>query len=358
MALSPVRQVWIWVGVLSLTILVLWLLGSTLLPFFVGAALAYFLDPVADRLERLGLGRLAATSIIAVLAVIFFVLTMLLVIPALVGQIRDLIEAAPGLLNKVMDLLGRFFPSEARASVAISRTLSGLQERMAEFGPTVLNSVLVSSLAVVDFLILMVLSPVIAFYLLLDWDRMIAVIDGWLPRDHVETIRDLFRQIDRVLAGFVRGQVLVCLILGGFYAAALTVIGLPYGFLVGILAGFLSFIPYVGSITGGVLSIGIALASFWSTPVWIFVTAAIFGFGQFVEGNILAPRLIGKSVGLHPVLLILALAVFGSLFGFAGMLVAVPVAAAMGVLGRFFIDLYLQSPLYAGGTTGREDGFR
>lgn len=358
MALSPGRQIQIWVAVFLLTVLCLWILGNTLLPFFVGAAIAYFLDPIADRLEQMGLGRIAATGIIAIFAVILFVIIMLLIIPALIGQIRDLIEAAPTLLEKATGVFANFFPSEARASLVVSRGIATLQERMTEYGPTLLNSVLASSLAVVDFVILLVLAPVIAFYLLLDWDRMIAVIDSWLPRDHVDSIRNLARQIDIVLAGFVRGQVLVCIILGTFYALALTAIGLPYGFLVGMLAGLLSFIPYVGSLTGGVLSIGIALAAFWSTPIWIFATAAIFGFGQFVEGNILSPRLIGKSVGLHPVLLILALSVFGSLFGFTGMLVAVPVAASMGVLGRFGVDLYLQSPLYAGKVEKRDERIR
>jgi len=172
--------------------------------------------------------------------------------------------------------------------------------------------------------------------------------NGWLPREHAPAIRGIMRDIDRTLAGFVRGQLSVCVIQGAFYALALSLIGLPFGFLVGMLAGLLAFIPYVGALVGGVLSIGIAIFAFWDTPVWIFVTAGIFAFGQFVEGNVLTPKLVGKSVGLHPVLLILALAVFGKLFGFAGMLVAVPVAATLGVLGRFAVQRYLESPLYTG----------
>jgi predicted PurR-regulated permease PerM len=208
--------------------------------------------------------------------------------------------------------------------------------------------VLASSLALVDFVLLLVVAPVVAFYLLLDWDKLVARIDHSLPREHADTIRQIFLDIDRALSGFVRGQGTVCLILGLFYAIALTVIGLPFGFLVGMLAGFLSFIPYVGTLVGGVLSIGIALVTFWSQPIWIGVTIGIFGFGQFVEGNILSPKLIGASVGLHPVWLIFALAVFGALFGFAGLLIAVPVAASLGVFGRFAIERYLESPLYTG----------
>jgi predicted PurR-regulated permease PerM len=151
-----------------------------------------------------------------------------------------------------------------------------------------------------------------------------------------------------VLAGFVRGQLSVCLVLGAFYALALMTIGLSYGFLVGIVAGLISFIPYVGSVVGLLLSVGIALIQFWDEKIWIVATAGIFFFGQFVEGNILSPNLIGKSVGLHPVWLILALAVFGSLFGFAGLLVAVPVSAALGVLWRFLVERYRESPLFTG----------
>ena len=182
---------------------------------------------------------------------------------------------------------------------------------------------------------------------------MVAKINASLPREHAPTIRRLAREIDVVLAGFVRGQLSVCLILGAFYAVALMAIGLQFGFLVGLVAGLISFVPYVGSVVGLVLSVGIALFQFWDDKVWILVTAGIFFFGQFVEGNILAPNLIGKSVGLHPVWLILALSVFGTLFGFAGLLVAVPVAAALGVLGRFVVEQYLASPLYTGRAAAR-----
>jgi predicted PurR-regulated permease PerM len=208
--------------------------------------------------------------------------------------------------------------------------------------------VLAGSLRVIDFLVVLFVTPVVAFYLLLDWDRIIGKVNAALPREHAVTIRGLAREIDEVLAGFVRGQLSVCLILGAFYAVALMAIGLQFGFLVGLVAGLVSFIPYVGSAVGLLLSVGIAIFQFWDAKVWIVVAAGIFLFGQFVEGNILAPNLIGKSVGLHPVWLIFALAVFGTLFGFAGLIVAVPVAAALGVIGRFLVEQYLASPLYTG----------
>jgi predicted PurR-regulated permease PerM len=211
-----------------------------------------------------------------------------------------------------------------------------------------LNSVLASSMRLIDVLVIVVVTPVVAFYLLLDWDHFTSRIDSLLPRSHAPVIRRLAGEIDAVLAGFVRGQSTVCLLLGLFYALALMLVGLPYGFLIGIVAGILSFIPYVGSFVGGVMSIGVALFTFWGDPLWILAVAAIFAVGQFVEGNVLSPNLIGRSVRLHPVWLIFALSVFGSLFGFVGMLIAVPVAAALGVLTRFAVDRYLASPLYSG----------
>ncbi|HMQ92715.1 MAG TPA: AI-2E family transporter [Amaricoccus sp.] len=348
MAVSARKQVMFWgIGFLLLA-LTLWALGSTLAPFMLGAAIAYLLDPLADRLERLGLGRVAATAIIALLVVLGFVLTMGLVVPALIDQGQQLAAAVPEWIAWMQEMLARRFPSSDDQEALLRRGLTTLQEHFKEIGPGVINSVLASSMAVVDFVLIMVVAPVVAFYLLLDWDRMLATLDGWLPREHAPTIRAIMRDIDRTLAGFVRGQLSVCLIQGTFYAVALTLIGLPFGFLVGMLAGLLAFIPYVGALVGGVLSMAIAIFSFWEQPLWIFVTAGIFAFGQFVEGNVLTPKLVGKSVGLHPVLLILALAVFGRLFGFAGMLVAVPVAASLGVLGRFAVGRYLESPLYTG----------
>ena len=348
MAVSARKQLQFWGIGFALLCLVLWLLGSTLLPFLLGAGMAYFLDPLADRLERLGMNRVAATSVIAISGILALAAALIFAVPALIGQIQALVAATPDYIANLAAFLGRRYPELFGEHSRLMRSLTDVETMMREGGMTVANTVLVGALGVVQVLLLLVVSPVVAFYLLLDWDRMIANVNAMLPREHALTIRGLARDIDTVLAGFVRGQLTVCLILGTFYAVALMAIGLQYGFLVGMLAGMLSFIPYVGSATGLVLSVGIAAIQFWGQPVWIFVTAGIFLFGQFVEGNVLAPNLIGKSVGLHPVWLLLALSVFGTLFGFAGLLVAVPVAAALGVIGRFLIDQYMASPLYTG----------
>jgi predicted PurR-regulated permease PerM len=193
-----------------------------------------------------------------------------------------------------------------------------------------------------------VITPVVAFYLLLDWDRMIEKVDRWVPRDHVGNVRRLATEMNVSVAGFVRGQGSICIILGLFYGIGLSVAGLNFGLLIGLFAGLISFIPYVGSLVGLVLSVGVALVQFWPEYWSIILVAGIFFIGQFIEGNILQPKLVGSRVGLHPVWLMFALVAFGAIFGFVGLMVAVPAAAAVGVLVRFALERYLDSDLYYG----------
>jgi predicted PurR-regulated permease PerM len=348
MALPARNQVVIWGVAFAVLVLALWALGGTLLPFIAGAAVAYFLDPVADRLQRLGLGRVWAVAVISVSVTLVVLLGLLVAIPAILVQGQALAEALPGYIAQLQDFVAARLPARLVDPETLQRALEGAQDSLRDGALVVLNTALASSMKVIDFVMVALVTPVVAIYLLLDWDRMVARIDGWLPRQHARVIRRLAREIDRVLAGFVRGQVTVCLILAVYYGGALALIGLPSGLFVGIVTGLISFIPFVGAILGGVLSIGIALFTFWGAPVWILATLGIFVLGQFIEGNILQPKLVGGSVGLHPVWLLLALSVFGALFGFAGLLIAVPLAAALGVLFRFALEQYLESPLYTG----------
>jgi predicted PurR-regulated permease PerM len=326
----------------------LWFLGGVILPFVVGGAIAYFLDPVADRLERLGLSRTLATATITLVALLVLVVALLLVIPALVGQAVDLAEAAPELVQDAMTELTKYYPDLIEADSPIRRNIAGLAEMMRDRLLPMVDAVLSSALGVVGFFVFILVVPVVAFYLLLDWDRMVAQVDALLPRDHAPTVRRLAREIDAVLAGFVRGQLTVCAILGTFYATGLVLVGLDFGLVVGATAGLISFIPYVGVIVGGALAMGLAVYQFWSDPLMIGAVAAVFVAGQVLEGNFLVPKLVGGSVGLHPVWLLFALSAFGSVFGFVGMLVAVPVAAALGVLARFGVQQYSASLLYRG----------
>ncbi|MBL9053297.1 MAG: AI-2E family transporter [Tabrizicola sp.] len=333
---------------LAVFLVLLWFLGNVLLPFVVGGAIAYFLDPLADRLEQMGLGRTAATSVISLIAVILVILLVLAVIPTLVNQLSALVNAAPDIAQRLQGFLLERFPSLADRTSTIRQTLAEIGAAIQAHGGELAQSLINSALGVISVVVFIIVVPVVAFYLLLDWDRIIARIDGMLPLDHAPTVRRLAREIDAVLAGFVRGQVSVCLTLGTFYAMALMAAGLQFGLIVGAIAGAITFIPYVGSLVGGTLAVGLALFQFWGDWVQIGIIGAIFAVGQFVEGNILTPRLVGKSVGLHPVWLLFALSAFGAVFGFVGMLIAVPVAAAIGVLTRFGLEQYRASLLYQG----------
>jgi predicted PurR-regulated permease PerM len=347
------RQFSFW-GIAFLALIgALWLFSDILLPFLAGLALAYFLDPVADSLERAGFTRLVATFIILLCSLLLIIVILFLALPILADQITKLAVNLPSLISNFVQLFDKWAPDWLKDALAGSGTdVSGwLRDnagRAAQWVGTVLTSVWSGGLAVVNVLSLLIVTPIVAFYLLNDWDRMIAIVDDCLPRQHLETIRALARQIDDAMAGFIRGQGTVCLTLGLFYAIALSVLGLNFGFLIGLAAGALSFIPYVGAIIGGVAAVGMALVQFWPEPMPILLVAGAFALGQFLEGNFLSPRLVGERVGLHPVWLMFALFAFGYLFGFVGLLMAVPLAAAAGVIIRFGVSQYRKSPLYLG----------
>ncbi len=348
MALPVKDQIRYW-GVASAAFLViLWFLGDVILPFVLGGAIAYFLDPVADRIERMGASRAVATTIITLSMVLIFVLMALLVVPLLVQQAVSLFDTAPKLFRDLQAFLTTQFPDLVDQDSVLRQSLTSVGETIRERGGELLNSLLSSVNSLVSVVLLFVIVPVVAFYLLYDWDRMIARVDDLLPRDHAPTIRHLASEIDRTLASFIRGMGTVSLILGTYYAVALMVVGLQFGLVVGAIAGLVTFIPYVGALVGGALAIGLALFQFWGDWLTIGLVAGIFVLGQVIEGNVLTPKLVGSSVGLHPVWLIFALSVFGSLFGFVGMLVAVPLAAALGVVARFGIGGYKNSLLYRG----------
>lgn len=360
--LSLERQLMLW-GLALLAIAgSLYLLSSVLTPFVAGMALGYLLDPIADRLQQAGLSRLGAALLILVVFLVVVVAALLLVAPVLSRQLAGFITAIPGYLTTLHGLLaemgdmmtGEYFDSllqklglgGAAASLDIPKYINEVAAQAPALLGDFLKSVMSRGVALINLLSLLVVTPVVAFYILLDWDHMIEVLDGLVPPRHREDVRTLARDIDRALAGFLRGQSLVCLFLGVWYALGLSLIGLNFGFLIGVTAGVLSFIPYVGSITAFVLSIIVALVQAW--PHWQLPAEAIavVGTGLFLDGNVLSPRLVGASVGLHPVWLMFALFAFGSLFGFVGMIVAVPVAAALGVVLRFVAQRYRQSAAY------------
>jgi len=354
------RQIRFWLVAGAVFVGLLWLFSEILLPFAAGMVLAYFLDPVADWLQRRGLSRFWATNVIVVGFLVICALAMIIVVPLIVSQLTDLVNDLPEYLTELQTLITNLDPQwlEQRFGVSPEDLRNWLQSLLTSsigFITTIMGSIWSSGVALFNIVGLLVVTPVVAFYMLLDWDRMVAKVDSWVPRDYVPEVRRLASEINEATAGFVRGQGTLCIVLGVLYAIALTVAGLNFGILIGLFVGLISFIPYVGSLVGMVLSIGVAFVQFWPDWTMIAVIAGIFFVGQFVEGNILQPRLIGDRVGLHAVWLMFALFAFGALFGFVGLLVAVPAAAAVGVLVRFGIEKYLASPLYTGHTGGPPD---
>ena len=334
--------------------LLLYVFAGVLLPFVAGAFLAYMLDPFADKLQRIGMGRLGATILILAVFVFLFALALVLFVPLAVQQIVNFAEQLPRYAARLQQLLAeqggplleRIGGQDALAQ--IQRSIGDIVGQGASWVAGFVRSLWSGGSAVVGAVSILVVTPVVAFYLLVDWDRMIATIDSWVPPRHRPVVRRLGREMDGAVAGFVRGQSAVCIFLGAFYATGLTLIGLNFGALIGMVAGLISFIPYVGSLTGLVLSVGVALVQFLPDWTWVIATVVIFFVGQFIEGNILSPKLVGASVGLHPVWVMFALLAFGALFGFVGLLLAVPVAAMIGVLTRYGLRRYLDSDLFVG----------
>ncbi|WP_428988653.1 AI-2E family transporter [Methylocapsa aurea] len=358
------RQLALWAAAILFVFAAFYFLSSVLAPFLAGLALGYLLDPVADRLQTLGFSRLGASLVILTVFVVLAAMIVVLVAPVLTRQLTEFIESLPGYLTTLQGLLtrvsreatGDFVRSiyeklglpTTDASLDTQKYVNDLTGEAARMGGAFLKSLVSGGAALVNMASLVVITPVVAFYILLDWDDMVATLDQLVPPRHRDDVRAIARDIDRALAGFLRGQALVCLFLGLWYSIGLSLIGLNFGFLIGVSAGVLSFVPYVGSITAFVLSIIVALVQGW--PDWRLpaMAVAIVSTGLFLDGNVLSPRLVGGSIGVHPVWLMFALLAAGSLFGFTGLLLAAPVAAALGVILRFMVRRYRRSALFLG----------
>ena len=335
MKLSPF--VLVALGVSALVLVALIQLSEILLPFVLGFTLAYFLDPLADRLERVGLPRLVATNVIT-FAFGFMVLAGLVFgLPALAADLGGMVERIPVYTQRLEGWMAgnailSDYPDVVNAGIeAVRGGVRGFA-----------GDILLTGLSVLNVLALIIITPVVAVYMLNDWDRMVVQLDRLLPKSHAPQVRLLATQIDEILAGFVRGQITVCFLLAVFYATGLSVVGLDAGIVVGVTAGLTSFIPYVGAVFGAALGLAMGLGQFGADYVMLAQIAGVFVLGQFLEGNVLTPRLVGDRVRLHPVWIIFALLAMGNLFGFIGLLLAIPVAAAAGVLVRYAINIYMR----------------
>ena len=329
---------WIVTGALVVTLAVL--LRQVLLPFVAGMALAYLLDPLVNRLERMGMNRAAATLFILASFFVGVITLLVLAIPIIGAELANLIDNLPAYFKRLQDFAGD--PSRPWVRKIIGVGMSKVEQSSGELTSMgagwlteFLRSLWSDGRMLISILSLLIVTPIVTAYLVYDWNRIIAAIDGSLPAAHRDTIRALAREIDDTIVSFLRGQGTICVILGVFYVFALRSIGLNHGLLIGLASGLLGFVPYLGSLTGLLLSVGVAIAQFGLTWTPILIVLAIFFVGQSLADYALAPVLVGSKVHLNPVWLMFSLFAFAFLFGFIGLLIAVPLAASIGVLVRF-----------------------
>lgn len=344
-----------WFGSIALLLTFLYMVKAILLPFIVGMLVAYFLDPAADRLEKYGLSRTMATvSITAIFFSLLAVITIIL-IPLISQEISSLVVSLPGYLHDLHDWA---LPYIETALKYVSKhsidesfikdngdTIKEASGKIIGITFSFMGGVLKSGLAVFNLLSLILLTPIVAFFLLKDWDNIIEKTNALLPRKTADKIRAQVKEIDKTLSGYIHGQVNVCLVMMTYYSLGLSIIGLKYGLTIGLLTGFLAFVPFVGSFTGLTIGIIIALTQF-DNNIMVIMVAAVFLVGMMIDGNFITPKLVGSKVGLHPMWLIFGMLAGGALFGFVGIFIAVPATAVIAVLIRFTVQEYLESPLY------------
>ncbi|GIX08506.1 AI-2E family transporter [Elioraea sp.] len=345
------QRLYLILGALAAVALALHLFASILLPFVLGALIAYLLDPLADRLEAVGVPRSLAAVALVVALLALIILFLLLIYPLILAQLNILLSLVPQYLRALGNLMQEalVWLEERLGPEVVDRRLrelaTGQINTMLGWVTGAVATVLGGGVQLFNVLMIVVVTPIVTFYLLRDWPKMVASVDSWVPRRYIPTVRELAREIDRILSAWVRGQALVCLIFAVFYAVALTAAGLQLGLIVGLTAGLISFIPYVGTLSGFVISVGMAMVQFadWRDVALI---AAIFVTGNIVEGYVIYPRLLGDRVELHAVWVLFALFAGGALLGFIGVLLAVPAAAAIGVVARYWLKRYRASALY------------
>lgn len=347
------RNVVFWILAAILFGFAIQLLAPVLLPFVVGLTLAYFFNPLVDTLAAAKIPRWVSATLILLVSIVVLILAAVFVLPIVAQQMAGFIDALPAELARLRiavettarERLGERLPA---VQDAVSKAMAGLTDSLPGLLTGVAQSVWDRGTAAFSFLSLMLVTPLVFFYALLDWPKLIATVDSWLPREHAPRLRALASEINSRVSAFIRGQGLVCVVLAIFYALALSYVGLNYGALIGLFTGFLSFIPFAGWALGLMTATVVAVLQFWPEMSSVLIVPGVFLAGQALDAAVLSPQIVGSKIGLHPVWLIFALLTFSYLFGFLGLLVAVPVAAAIGVLVRAALDTYMASSVYHG----------
>lgn len=366
------RQFLFWLVAFAVALAFVALLKDVLLPFIVGMILAYALNPIADAMVRRGLPRVMASAIVVGLFVVTIGLAFWFLVPPLVAQIEGLAETLPASIARIRMLIEevgreRLGDRFGEFKAGLDKSIAGLEISWSAIVPAVLGSLWTKGLAFANLLSLLLITPLVVFYLLVDWHPMVARVEGWIPRDQVATVNRLLGQMDAAIGAFIRGQGVVCLILGALYAMGLSWAGLRYGLLIGLATGLLSFVPFAGWALGFLVSAVAMLVQAWPDLQPLYLVGGVFIVGMALDAAVLSPKIVGSRVGLHPLWLIFSLMVFSYAMGLVGMLLAVPLAAAFAVLVRHGLEVYLGSEVYRGragaaagglpgGGTGSRDG--
>jgi len=344
-----------WTAVAAAVIWLVWILSPVLTPFACAAILGWMGDPLVDRLEERGWSRNTSVAVVFSIMVLALVVVLLLLVPLIQDQVTTLIHSLPRYQQWIYTVAVPWL--EAKFSVRIAdyldfshvwELLRSNWERAGGVARTLWGYVSRSGFALFGWMANLVLIPVIAFFFLRDWDLIVGRVASMVPRDHIGVVSRLAAESSAVLGGFLKGQLLVMIILGALYGGGLWAVGLDLGILIGLIAGLLTFVPYLGPISGVLMGLIAALMQYGDWKHLVLVSI-VFGVGQIIESYVLTPKLVGDRIGLHPVAVIFAVLACGQLFGFLGMLLALPIAAVVNVLLRYAHERYTQSQLYAGG---------
>lgn len=351
MAVSIKTQAMFWGAALTLFFIFVWVFKGVLTPFILGIAIAYLLEPLVRLLHKIGIKRWLASLLMLVLFFLVLGLIMVLIGPPVYRELTELVRKIPDYSQALIAMSMPYIEmvQERLGFNGMDQFKTLLQENAGKIfkaGTGVLAGIATGGQLFMSFMTIILLTPIVAYFMMREWPKATAYVEGLYPQRHAATIKDLLKKIDLKIAGFVRGQLMVAFVLGIVYAVILSIAGLNYGFLIGICAGMAGIIPLVGSTLGLIVSVVVAGLQSGGDIGFVGLIAGIFIIGQVLEGNVLSPKLIGDSVGLHPLWILFALMAGGSLFGIAGMLLAVPVTASAGVLIGYAIDQYKDSKLY------------
>ena len=325
--------------------------SDILLPFIIGILISFLLDPIIDKFEERKFNRSAVSGVITILFFSLLFGLSAIAIPVIFHQIEDLVTKLPTYYSKfsaenlpaIKMKLARLNPDIADQ---FSSQAASFSQDIANYVAKVLKGVLSSGMFVINIASLMLIAPVVTFYMLRDWDKFVARIDSLLPREYAPTIRTQSQKINDILVAYLRGQFNVCAILAAYYGIGLSVVGLNSGFLIGVFTGFAIFIPYVGFLTGTIIALTVGYFQFDGDLTSLLMVGGVFGFGQILEGSLLTPKMVGDKIGVHPVWLIFGMLCGASLLGFVGVLLAVPLTAIVSVLVKFAIEQYESSDFY------------